>query len=473
MDDIVNRDETLFEPGRHSAETYEDILDRDLVPSPDYFREGDNPPVALEPYAASRYYDPEFFQKEIDYVWPRVWQWACREEEIPEIGDHVVYDVAGYSFIIVRSSETEVKAFYNSCLHRGRQLAECDGSVDNFRCPFHGMAWSVDGTLKVNPFDWDAPQWKGRDLSLPEARVATWGGFVFINMDHDGPSLEEVLGPIPEHFARYDLENRYKAVHVSKKMRANWKATSEAFMETHHVVGTHPQGLPMTADMNTQYDHPNEYVGRQICAHAVQSPHIADRKCSEQEIFNAFFGSGHDLDENPAMKVPDGMTARAFAAQIIRQNLSDATGEDYSHAGDAEFTDSIMYNMAPQMSFWAGMYQNIIYRFRPNGLDPETSIMDIVILRPVPKDAPRPDPVPIMHLDFDEPVTLAADDMGPGLALVFEQDAVNLPWVQKGMRASGTGLIEFTNYQETRLRLHHRLFDRLIAEGEAAKDANS
>jgi hypothetical protein len=287
-------------------------------------------------------------------------------------------------------------------------------------------------------------------------------------MGFDTPSLAEVLGPIPEHFSRYGLEDRYKAVHVSKKIRANWKATTEAFMETHHVVGTHPQGLPMTADINSQYDHPSEYVGRQICAHGVQSPHI-EESLSPQEIFDAFFGSGqHDVDDDSKLLVPEGMSARAYAAQIMREQLSAITGVDYSDAGDAEFTDSLMYNVAPSMSFWGGFYQNTIYRFRPNGLDPESSIMDIVILRPVPKDEPRPKPVPIMHLDFDEPVTLAGETMGEGLAVVFEQDAINLPWVQKGLRASGTGKVEFTHYQEMRLRLHHRLIDRLIAEGEAA-----
>ena len=469
MDDIVNRDNVLFEPARHSAESYEEILDRDLVPSPDFLREGPNPAVALEPVAASRYYDPDFFRKEVDHVWPRVWQWACREEEIPEVGDHYVYDIASYSFIIVRSAENEFKALYNSCLHRGRQLAECDGSGDTFRCPFHGMAWNSDGTLKFNPFAWDAPQWADQDMSLPEAKVALWGGFIFINMDHDAPPLEEVLGPIPEHFARYDLDNRYKAVHVAKKIRANWKASAEAFMETHHVIGTHPQGMAMTADMNTQYDHPNEYLGRQLCAHAVQSPNIADRILTEQEIFNAFFGVRPETGEDPEMIVPDGMTARAFAAQKLRKGLSETTGYDYSDAGDAEFTDSLLYNVAPHMSFWAGMYQNIVYRFRPDGLDPDASVMDIVILRPVPKEGPRPKPVPVMHLDFDEPVTDAAEGMGAGLALVFEQDAINLPWVQKGMRANKTGEIEFSNYMESRLRLHHRLLDRLIAEGEAGQ----
>ena len=149
----MTNQETSFAPGRHPAESYEDILDSDAVGSPDFYREGVNPSEVLESYDTSRYYDPEFFQKEVDYVWPRVWQWAAREEEIPETGDHVVFDVAGYSFLIVRASNNEIKAFYNSCLHRGRQLVECDGAgAKAFRCPFHGMAWNLDGSLKVNPF---------------------------------------------------------------------------------------------------------------------------------------------------------------------------------------------------------------------------------------------------------------------------------------------------------------------------------
>jgi phenylpropionate dioxygenase-like ring-hydroxylating dioxygenase large terminal subunit len=450
---------------RCPAETYMDILDRDAVPSPDYLREGPTPDLGYAPVAAARYFDPEFFAKEVKHVWPKVWHWACREEEIPDVGDHIVYNFVGKSFIIVRTAPNEIKALANSCLHRGRQLVECDGHNQTFRCAFHGMAWNCDGTLKDIPFAWDTPQWDDRSMSLPEARVDTWGGFVFMNMDHNAIPLQDMLGPIPEHFARYALENRYMAVHVSKKIGANWKAAAEAFMETHHVVGTHPQGLAMTADLNSQYDIWNDYVGRQLCAHAVQSPNIKET-LSEQEIFNAFFGT--DPESNPEMRVPEGMTARAFAAQNLRRTLSEETGYDYAHAGDSEVVDSLLYNVAPNMSFWAGMFSNLIYRFLPNGMDPETSVMDIVLLKPVPKEGPRPKPAKIRHLDFDEPVTLAAEDLGANLALVFEQDAINLPFVQSGMHASTTGLVEFTGYMEGRLRRHHQLLDKLIADGEAS-----
>ena len=57
--------ESLYEPSRHPARSFEDILASDKVPSPDFYREGANPPAALESYATSRYYDPAFFKKKL------------------------------------------------------------------------------------------------------------------------------------------------------------------------------------------------------------------------------------------------------------------------------------------------------------------------------------------------------------------------------------------------------------------------
>jgi len=96
---------------------------------------------------------------------------ACREEEIPNVGDYNIYEIVGKSFIVVRTAPDEIKAFYNSCLHRGRKLVTLNGCKNEFRCPYHGIAWNNDGTFKDNPIGWDFPQWEGRDMSLPQARV--------------------------------------------------------------------------------------------------------------------------------------------------------------------------------------------------------------------------------------------------------------------------------------------------------------
>src|SRR5215471_13916223 len=64
-----------------------------------------------------RYIDPAFAKAEFDRLWTRTWQFACREEHIPEVGDYQVYDVGPYSFIITRVGKNDVRAYYNACLH--------------------------------------------------------------------------------------------------------------------------------------------------------------------------------------------------------------------------------------------------------------------------------------------------------------------------------------------------------------------
>ena len=78
-------------------------------------------------------------------MWSHTWQMACRVEQIPNVGDHVVYEVADKSLIVMRSAPTEIKAFFNVCLHRGRILRETGGHVSNLRCKFHGFTWRLDG----------------------------------------------------------------------------------------------------------------------------------------------------------------------------------------------------------------------------------------------------------------------------------------------------------------------------------------
>ena len=192
-----------------------------------------------------RYISAEFFHLERTKVWDRTWQMACREEHLPNVGDHVVYDVAGRSYLVVRSGPSTIKAFHNVCLHRGRLLRQEGGCrATEFRCPFHGFGWNIDGSLKQIPCAWDFPQVEDpADWSLRAVQVGTWGGFVFINPDPAAPSLSRYVGELSEHFARWPLEDRFVQVHVAKILRCNWKVAQEAFMEAMHVVATHPQLL--------------------------------------------------------------------------------------------------------------------------------------------------------------------------------------------------------------------------------------
>ena len=93
-----------------------------------------------------RYYDADFFQLEAEQLWPRVWQMACRLEEIPEPRDFVEYQFLDQSVILLRTDDMGVVAFQNTCRHRGVKLVQGSGICsERFRCPFHGWSYGLDG----------------------------------------------------------------------------------------------------------------------------------------------------------------------------------------------------------------------------------------------------------------------------------------------------------------------------------------
>ena len=358
---------------------YQQILDTDTHPVPDVLRRTSDVRYSDADVPVSRYTSRAFHELEKEKVWSRVWQMACRTEDIGEVGDILRYDIADRSYLIVRTAPDVIKAYYNACLHRGRMLREYDGRVNEIRCPFHGFCWELDGRLKQVPSDWDFPHVYARaeEFQLPEVNVDTWGGFVFINPDDDCEPLAAFLGDLPDHFAGWDLENRYKSAHAAKVIRCNWKVASEAFSEALHVVATHPQILPSIGDAITQYDVWGNF-SRAISPNNVPSPHLRWTP-TEQQMFDV--RTDRRLGDDPVQVIPDGMTAREFTAQVGRQMWRPVVGDRVDRMCDAEFNDSIYYTVFPNFHPW-GAFNAITYRFRPNGDDHESCIMECMFLLP-------------------------------------------------------------------------------------------
>jgi phenylpropionate dioxygenase-like ring-hydroxylating dioxygenase large terminal subunit len=146
--------------GRSNQPMYHDIIAADSRPTPAVFREYSEVDIDVPDAPRARYVDKKFFDLEIERRWPRVWQLACREEQIAEVGDCLAYESPGASLLLVRNRENEIKAFYNTCRHRGIKLCAADTSVRDLRCPYHDFTWNLDGTLAKVPSRWDFPQIK-------------------------------------------------------------------------------------------------------------------------------------------------------------------------------------------------------------------------------------------------------------------------------------------------------------------------
>lgn len=443
---------------RSPGPSVQDYFDKDPFPPPAVLRETSTVDLGTDDVPTARYTSQAWHDLEVERVWKRVWQVACREEELAEVGDSIVYEVADLSLVVVRSAPDRIRAFHNSCLHRGATLRANDGYVPALRCPFHGFTWDLDGNLTDIPCEWDFPQVDRAELALPEALVGTWGGWVFVNPDRGAMPLAEYLGGFPEHFP-WRQEDLVTQAHVVKELRCNWKVAMEAFIESYHVVSTHPQLLFALGDSNTQYDvYPDEpRWSRMITAQGVPSPHLPN-EMSEQDVMDAMIGQF--LGPHAVFPVPEGKTAREMLAMITRSQVQVALGPDVA-ISDSEAVDAIEYSVFPNFVPWGG-WSRINYRFRPNGNDPNRCLMDVILLGPYPAGSPRPRPAPVRHLGPDDN-WVEAEELGM-LAMIFNQDSGNLPRVQRGLRASVKGSVTLGRYQESRIRHFHRELERWVGE---------
>ena len=425
--------------------TYQELLDQDSRPVPDVLRLQSPKDMGLQRYSVKRYTSAAWHELEVERLWKKVWQFTCREEDIPEPGDHYRYDIAGMSFLIVRTETGELKAYPNACLHRGRMLKEFDGNAAELRCPFHGFCWKLDGQLKDIPADWDFPQIDQSDFSLPEIPMAVWAGFIFINPDQNCDPFDDFIKDLAEQFERWNLGGLYKQAHAAKVMPCNWKIAQEAFCEAFHVNATHPQIMRSIGDVNSQVD-VWENCSRVITAGGTHSPLLTD--VSNPDLIRAMMDLDHDAE---VPEIPEGVSLRTFLADRSRENLKAIAGDRAETYCDAELMDSLDYTLFPNFHPW-GAFNGIVYRFRPNGNDHRSSIMECMMLAPF--EGERPPAAKVHWLEEDETWSSVLGFLGK----VFDQDSFNMPKVQQGLEATYMDGIVLSGYQESKVRwLHHKL----------------
>jgi nitrite reductase/ring-hydroxylating ferredoxin subunit len=455
-----------LKPGqaRHPAESTQEIIALDKVKAPAWAASENYEYLGSEDVTKDRYVDADFAKGEFEKMWTRTWQMACRENQIPEAGDYQVYDIGPWSFMIVRCEDMSIRAHFNACLHRGTKLkpSGTEGFANDIKCPFHGWTWNLDGSLKEIPEKWDFAHVEGRKMCLPAARVELMGGFVWINMDPEAPSLEEYLGPeAMAHLKAWKLEDRYIYLHVQKSYPANWKLTMEAFMEAYHVGDTHPQVQPANGDVNSQYDVYGEHVNRFISTLGVVSPKLRDKYTEADIIENFTLGDSSALGgTKPELK--EGERARQVMADMFRDMFEKAMNADLSSVSDTELLDTYSYTFFPNLFLFPGISLPMIYRFRPDAKDHRRTIYEVMFMRPKPKDGGHFETAEVQILE-DRQSFAEAEGMDPGFGKILDQDTDNLYAQQEGLETSAKSGITLADYQEIRIRHFERTIDKYMA----------
>ncbi len=442
---------------------YQEIIAGDVRPAPAVFREYSEVDVDFPAVPRARYTEKAFFDAEIARMWPRVWQLACREEQIPEVGDCLLYESPGASILVVRSAPAEIRAFYNTCRHRGMKLCAADTSVRQIRCPYHGFTWNLDGSLAWAPARWDFPQVKDTDLRLAEVQVGRWGGFVFVNRHADAAPLEDYLANLPAHFADWPRDDVYLDVVIRKTIDANWKACIEGFIEAFHVAELHSQAASFSGDSSTQYDvwKGNETISRFLEPSGIPSEQHPG-ELTQQQVYDAMLrvmtGSGDTAS------LPEGTSARAAMAELSRSVMSQLHGRDYSQLSDAEALDPAQYSIFPNIVIFRSLGFPYLYRFLPLRDDPHRTSFDFMIFRPKPLDGSAIPEARRIELGPGDTYS-ACGEFAPWLGQIYDQDTAGLAMLQEGLRAGAPDDLVLAKYQDVRVRHLQQTLTRYLSEG--------
>ncbi|MGE0667865.1 MAG: SRPBCC family protein [Sphingomonadales bacterium] len=441
--------------------SYLDIMRADSTPVAKILAEKSNPPQSTADIPFREYVSREFLELEMSRLWNKVWQIACREEDIREVGDYLVYDIGDYSIIVVRT-EDGIKAYHNSCLHRGTKLKPSGGSgwSPNIRCPFHGWTWELDGTLNEVPCSWEFKHLDYDANRLPEVRVETWNSFVFVNMDEGARPLLDYLEVLPEHFKNRAFTDWYAFIHIQKELNCNWKVAMEAFMEAYHTPVVHPELTQVVGDWNMQHDVLSDNVTRDLCPMGVSSPTVKV-PLTQQQLLDRMFLSDPKTSRAEPLTVPEGKTARDVMAAQLRERMAKVYEIDLSGFSDAEVIDSLKYNLFPNALINGGITQRHYSLFKPLGTDPGRCIYEMIRLRPLRPGEERPEPPPVVRIREEE-LFGEVSDLDPFVASVMDQDTQIMRWQQEGMRASKKGAATLSTYQESRIRRVHETLSKYV-----------
>lgn len=435
-------------------------------------------------FPVEAYVSEEYARAERDKLWPKVWQHAARLEEVPNVGDFVTYNIGRESIIIVRTGKDTLKAYYNVCSHRARQLIDTPpetngvcGNRKGFTCGFHAWRYGLDGTCT---YKHDEPDWKGaltdERTRLADVRVDTWGGWIFINMDPNAISLREYLDEAADILDPFEMEKMRYKWRQWVIFDCNWKTAIEAFMEPYHVAGTHSQmlangdyyaysaayGLHGVSGFDVRQSGNKEKEASSVTrtGKAGKDPRVSTYEL-QKEIYDTVNNASTTLTlVNAAKRLVDELPEGTPGPEVIKHWLASARADDAARGviwpnitPEQQGKAGLAWSVFPNMSILQGITFALCYRARPYGDDPNKCIFESYAIERFPEG--------------QEPKTewVYAEATQEKWGLVLSQDFSNMAAVQRGMHSRGFRGTLPNPHQERKVTNFHRNLANYMGTG--------
>ena len=200
-------------------------------------------PAGARTLEARWYLDDDVFARERERLFAADWICVGREESFAKSGDYVLASVAGESLIVVRDGGGTLHAFYNVCRHRGTRMCERPSGTFNgsIQCPYHAWTYGLDGRLMAARNMTELREFRMTDYPLREAALATWDGFVFVNLSTSPVPFARAYAPLLERFVKWNLAALRIGRTLCYTLECNWKLVFQNYSECYHCPIVHPQ----------------------------------------------------------------------------------------------------------------------------------------------------------------------------------------------------------------------------------------
>jgi glycine betaine monooxygenase A len=193
------------------------------------------------------YTSPEVFKADIDRIWRCHWLYAGHACVIPQPGDWMTWAIGYDSIILARGRDGEIRAFHNTCRHRGARICRAEhGQGRAFVCPYHAWTYDLDGRLKTateREFGVDQS-----NLGLHPVPLRNVAGLLFVALGDDPVSFDRAAAEVGEKMIHQGLEQAKLAKSARYTVQANWKLIFENNRECYHCNTAHPEYVQGTYD---------------------------------------------------------------------------------------------------------------------------------------------------------------------------------------------------------------------------------
>ena len=213
------------------------------------------------------YFDKNLYEQELACVWRAGWLFAAQSCEIPKTGDFKVVNLVGDELILVRDDEHQIRAFYNTCRHRGSALCDLSkGSTKALVCPYHQWTYDLCGRLtSARGLQEEANR---VDLNLHQAHAEEVAGLIFVSLAKSPPEFLPAAKSIAEQLQPHKLVEAKVAIERVYHVQANWKLVLENNRECYHCDGNHPEYCAATYDVQRDWKRQGEELAAET--HSLQ-----------------------------------------------------------------------------------------------------------------------------------------------------------------------------------------------------------